>query len=742
LHWIDWLIVTVPLLMVGLIGWRTQRHVKAVSDFLAGGRVAGRYVVAVATGEAAVGLITVVAMLEMYYKSGFAIGFWGQLGMPISLLVTLTGFAVYRYRETRAMTMAQFFEIRYSRSFRVFAGILAWISGVLNYALFPAVGGRFIVYFCDLPPTISLLGWSVPTFGLVMAGFLTAAVIIVLIGGQLTTMVTDCVAGIFSYAMYTAVVIAILSIFSWDQMQTALLARPPGESMLDPFDTGKLTDFNIFYVLVGIAGGIYNLMSWQGTQAYNAAAASPHEQKMGKILGAWRTGFSALMTILLAVAAWTFMHHADFATGAAAVQQELQSGINLATEATTNQIREQMLVPVAVRHFLPVGVLGAFCGVMVFLLISTDTTYLHSWGSIFVQDVILPLRKKPFTPKQQIWVLRISIAGVAMFAFFWSLYFNQVTYILMFFALTGSIYLGGAGAVIIGGLYWKRATAAGAWAGMLTGSTMAVVGFLFTQFWADPIYPWLQVNAPGALAWMTWTLEGLGAYLPFVNWEVSPDRFPVTGQEIYFLTMVSASLMYVGVSMLTCRAPFNLDRMLHRGKYMREEDRHAKPVLLEKPLKNWKRILLGFDEQFTLGDKILSSSVFGYSMSVFGIWLGVVLWNFIVGRFDDEGWANYFWFMNIGLALVVGGVTTVWFSIGGILDLRLMFKRLKTLQRNVLDDGRVEGHVNAEDLEFIPGTAELGTADEQANNQAPAVRQEQRPGPVDDDRPETPEQRS
>lgn len=702
MEWIDWFIALAPLVVVAYIGFRAQRHVHAVSDFLAGGRVAGRYVIAVAGGEAALGLISVVAALEMYYRAGFAIGFWSSLGMPIALLITLTGFAVYRFRETRAMTMAQFFEARYSKSFRIFAGLLAWGSGVLNYAIFPAVGGRFLVHYCQLPPTVDVLGLQFPTFGLVMAIFLSTAVVIVLIGGQLTAMVTDCVAGIFSYGMYAVIVVTILSLFSRDQMQTALLSRPAGQSMIDPFDTADLTQFNIFYVLVGIIGSVYNTLSWQGTQGFNAAAATPHEQKMGKVLGTWRTGFSALMVILLAIAAWTFMNHPDFAAGAAAVEQELNATIQLETEAETNQIQEQMRVPVAVRHFLPVGVTGVFCGVMIFLLVSTDTSYLHSWGSILVQDVVLPLRKKPFTPGQQMWLLRMSIVGVAVFAFVWSLYFSQVTYIFMIFALTGSVYLGGAGAVILGGLYWKRATAAGAWAAMLGGASLAALGFVATQFWAGTIYPWLAESAPGALAWFTWGLEGLGTVLPFVNWEVTPQRFPISGQEIYFATMVLATALYAGVSLLTCREPFNLERMLHRGVYERPEDREATPIPLGAAGRNWKRILLGIDEQFTWRDKALSISVFAYSMTMFVVWLSVAGWNLLVSRFSPEGWADYFWFMNIYLALAVGTVTSVWFTIGGIVDLRKMFERLAALPRNRADDGRVVGHQNAEDLAFEP----------------------------------------
>ena len=61
LHAVDWMIVLVPLGLVLLIAVRTQRYVRGVSDFLAAGRCAGRYLVCNAAGEAGMGAITVVA---------------------------------------------------------------------------------------------------------------------------------------------------------------------------------------------------------------------------------------------------------------------------------------------------------------------------------------------------------------------------------------------------------------------------------------------------------------------------------------------------------------------------------------------------------------------------------------------------------------------------------------------------------------------------------------------------------
>lgn len=671
---LDWMMMLIPLLGVIAIGLYARRFMGSVADFMTGGRVAGRYLVAVSDGMAAMGLITVVGQFEFVYKSGFAVGHWSNLAVPVWLFINLTGYIVYRFRETRAMTMAQFFEIRYSRRFRIFTGVLAYVSGIVNYGIFPAVAARFFIHYCGLPPEVIVAGWSISTYGALMAVFLGTALLIVLAGGHLTSMVTDCVQALFGYVIYLVVAVAILVLFRWDQMAAALLDRLPGESLLNPFDTGKLQDFNLGYVIISIIGSVYAYMAWQGNQGFNAAAASPHEAKMGRILGTWRAGALYVVLALIAAAAYTFMHHPDFAGGAAAVNEEL----SLIADTT---IRNQVTVPVAVSHFLPIGVLGAFAAVMLFLMISTDTTYLHSWGSILIQDVVLPLRKTPLTPEQHIRWLRWSIAGVAGFAFLFSLLFRQNDYIFMFFSITGAIYLGGAGSVIVGGLYWKKGTTAGAWAAMITGALLGGGGLILQQVWPSLIARCLQVWPDNSFLIM------------------HQQKFFINGQWMWFYAFVSAIGAYVIVSLLTNKTPFNMDRMLHRGVYARRDDRAPVAIATERKRKGLIRSYLGIDEDFTPGDRLLSYLVFGWTMTLFVIWLAVTLLNlFPVTRWSNEAWAKYFWIMGILFPLLVGVITSVWFTWGGVRDLRLLFRRLAVAKRNERDDGRVVDHRNLDDI--------------------------------------------
>ena len=89
------------------------------------------------------------------------------------------------------MTLAQFFEMRYSRNFRVFAGIFGWVSGVVNFGIFPAVGARFFIYFCGLPEIgvveMQFMGEPLPismTYVVVLVLLLAVSLFFVFQGGR------------------------------------------------------------------------------------------------------------------------------------------------------------------------------------------------------------------------------------------------------------------------------------------------------------------------------------------------------------------------------------------------------------------------------------------------------------------------------------------------------------------------------------------------------------------------------
>ena len=94
---------------------------------------------------------------------------------------------------------------------------------------------------------------------------------------------------------------------------------------------------------------------------------------------------------------------------------------------------------------LPIGIRGLLCSTLLMGLLSTDGMHLHSWSSILVQDVIMPLRKRPLTTRQHLLLLRLGMVLVAVCAFTFGALFRQGQFVQMWFGITQSIFCGGAG---------------------------------------------------------------------------------------------------------------------------------------------------------------------------------------------------------------------------------------------------------------------------------------------------------
>ena len=249
---IDWAIFVAVYagLFAGVL--LTKRYMRSVADFLAAGRTAGRYLLSVAAGMAGLGAITVVANFEMNYEAGFTMAWWGQSMNLVILAITASGWVIYRFRQTRCLTLPEFFERRYSRRFRVFAGLVAYTAGLINFGIFPAVGARFFIYFMGLPETFDVGPLALSTFPCLMVVLLATALYFVYAGGQVAVMVTDFLQGLLANVVFVVVPLYLLGIIGWDRAVETFVARPEGRSFLDAFDTANVPDFNFWYFLIGV----------------------------------------------------------------------------------------------------------------------------------------------------------------------------------------------------------------------------------------------------------------------------------------------------------------------------------------------------------------------------------------------------------------------------------------------------------------------------------------------------------
>lgn len=748
----DWMIVIIPMMILLGVAFYSRRYVRDVVDYLAAGRIAGRYVLAVGDMAGALSVITLIAGCEAYYQTGFSVGFWSAILTPVWLFISLTGYCVYRWRETRCLSIGQFLELRYgSKFFRVFCATVRTIAELVTNAIGPAVATNFFIYYLGLPHRVMIFGVSLPCYGIIVTLCLCLAVLFIWPSGRISLLITDCFQGLISYPIFVLIVGYIILHFSWwDDIAPVMWNRVPGQSFMNPYDVSQFRDFNLFALVVTLCAGILNKASWFGNDA-SGAAKTAHEQKMAGVLGTWRNGFSWLMILLLTAIVIVFMtsHHyvqkdsvknkfkisnveiraelcrkvlsevmndpareavimekinavpsslpADHYTRKLSQQDNLDTPYFDAIRRELGDtpegrhrfqkfrsVYQQMMMPSVIRRLFPVGLLGLFCLLMVMLLISSDDSRIFNASATLVQDVVLPLFKAQVSSKLHLILLRCMTLVVAFFFLLVSLLFSQLDYIKMFTTIMCSLWLGGAGPIMIFGLYSRFGNLTGAWCAIIFGSGTSALGLFLQRNWAQTIYPFLESRG-----WVqtidTVLLTVSRPFDPWIHWSIDPVKFPINSYEVYFISMALSVAGYVVGSYLTYK-PYDLDKLLHRGKYA------DKPMPPPMPwtFRSVFAKLIGITREYTLGDKIIAYSVFGYSLVYgFGIlFIGVIIWN-VFYPWPENWWTIKFFVSTLLIPGIVASITTVWFMWGGIRDMRQLFIDLEKRKADASDNGQV-----------------------------------------------------
>ena len=219
---------------------------------------------------------------------------------------------------------------------------------------------------------------------------------------------------------------------------------------------------------------------------------------------------------------------------------------------------------------------------------------------------------------------------------------------------------------------------------------------------------------------------------PWIRWAVSDAewvvKFPVNSIELSFFATIVSLVLYVTVSLITCRKPFDLEKMLHRGKWSEkcaqspangnsaidnrgqsadnrgqsaiEANRQLPSCIAGRgrpeaaPHGNFLRRLLdhlvGINAEYTREDRILAWTVFGYSIcyGFFGTFALVALLARIF-HWGPQTWTVKMFVTGIAVPLAMGIATTVWFTWGTTRDIRRLFRDLETRVRDDSDNGMV-----------------------------------------------------
>ena len=518
---LDALITLASLVATLWIGVRVKRYIGTIEDYLVANRGMGLYVGAASLLSTEVGIITYMYQAQFGFVAGFSAFVTGLITLAVCLLVGRTGFVITRLRELRILTVPEYFEKRYGRSVRVLAGVLMAFGGSLNLGVFPIIEARFLAVVTGIPSRY--LGWT-------MAGLLVLALVYTAIGGMVSLIVTNYVQYVFLATGTVIVTIACLRATGWSAMVHAVRGHMDGQGMNPIADLGW--GFLLWQVLLWVA-----LMTvWQSVAMRTFSTKDPATgRKMFTLTGFLFLG-RAIIPMVWGIAALAFFWGrsepvvAPAAPTRAAQIEEVEARLDAgfqrdldegrieralpqlalverlareekgpAAERAVQRARDRrgelglLAMPWMLAATLPSGLLGLMVAGMLAASISTYAGYFLGWSAIIAQDIVAPLAGRELSGATRLRLTRVTVVSLTVFIMIWSLVYDLPGPAYFYLQVTANLFMAPTLIAVVGGLYWRRASAAGAALAFVLGAA-ASLGYLVPALGLD-------VATAGNLSW-------------------------------------------------------------------------------------------------------------------------------------------------------------------------------------------------------------------------------------------------
>jgi len=128
-------------------------------------------------------------------------------------------------------------------------------------------------------------------------------------------------------------------------------------------------------------------------------------------------------------------------------------------------------MPAFLAHILPAGVRGLMTAAALAAMMSTFDSYLLCWSSIFVNDIVVPLRPG-ITDRSKIKMTRIAVVVCGIFVLLWGYLYTPPETIFRFMMITGTMYSASVMLTAAMGLYWKKANSMGTFASLIVAGCL------------------------------------------------------------------------------------------------------------------------------------------------------------------------------------------------------------------------------------------------------------------------------
>lgn len=462
-HW-DWVIVAVYLLISVIIGVTVKKYATGMTNYIGAGRSVGTWLgVATMTGTE-LGLVTVMYSAEKGYKGGFAAFHIAVLAGVVTLMVGVTGFIVASLRRHEVLTIPEFYERRFGRKTRILGGIMLAFAGILNMGLFLQVGSKFIVGITGLSQDAGLV------LPIVMTTLLVLVLVYTVLGGMISVIITDYIQ--FVVLSIGLVVTTILAInhLGWENI-FATIESKMGAKGFDPLAADS--QFGVEYVIWMAMLGLVGCAVWPTAVARALAMESPQAVKRQYMWSSISFTIRFLIPYFWGICAFVFI--VTKAPDLAALIPVDQGDFDAFGKPGGKPVGVLYAMPIFLGRILPAGLIGIISAAMIAAFMSTHDSYLLCWSSVITQDVVAPMRRNELSAKSRVTLTRCLIIAIGVYIWIWGMFYKGGDDIWDYMAITGAIYFTSAFALLVGGLYWKRASSTGAFCALLAGFT-AVFG--------------------------------------------------------------------------------------------------------------------------------------------------------------------------------------------------------------------------------------------------------------------------
>ncbi len=501
---VDWLIMLLYFVFVLGIGFALKRYMKTSKDFFQAGRALPAWICGLAFISANLGAQEVIGMGASGAKYGLETAhFYGIGAIPAMIFVGI--FMMPFYYGSKARSVPEFLRLRFDEKTRAlnacsFAVMTVFSSGISMYAM-----ARLIQALHVFDGLFNAMGWApggIFTFSICLSALI---VLLYIFLGGLTSAIYNEVLQFFLIiaGFLPLVLLGLRNVGGWSGMKASVSAVDP-RLMHEWHGTLHASTNPMGIEIIGLAMGLgfvlgsgYWCTDFLVIQTAMASKDMESARRVPLIAAVPKMVFPFLVILpgLLAISlptphTTTFESHVNGAIlhETTVVPPEVEQGRGL-VPAKINPVTGQamldasghplldydMATPNMLLHYFPTGILGLGLTALLASFMSGMAGNVTAFNTVFTYDLYQSYIRKGANDRHYLAVGRWATVGGILLSIataYAAINFNNImdTLQLVFSFVNAPLF-----ATFLLGMFWKRATGHGAFAGLITGTCAAML---------------------------------------------------------------------------------------------------------------------------------------------------------------------------------------------------------------------------------------------------------------------------